>query len=131
MKIIVHDLQTREENCFHFNEIIEMFSNITNEEEKELTTYDEHRNCSFNCIISHVSLNIKQKHSLISVFATDNSFKSSFSRTDRLTCFFTLLLMAYLIQIMYYDLKETTTNNANEFEFTPQIVNYYSFNIYS
>lgn len=121
MKIIVHDLQTREENCFHFNKIIEMFSKIKNE--KEVATHDEQRNCSFNRIISHVSLNIKQKHTLISVFANNNSFSlSSFSRTDRLTCFFTLLLMAYLMQIMYYDLKETSTNNKNEFEFTPQIV---------
>jgi polycystin 1L2 len=123
----IHNLLTREENYLHFNKSVKIFCI---EEEKK-------QNCnklSLRCIISNASFNLKEKHELISIFS--KPLYSPFSRSDRLTCFFTLLFMALLMEIMYYDAEIETekdnkvtslTDGVFNYEITPQTVCYFCF----
>ena len=101
MIISIHNLLTREENDFHFKKSIEMFS-----VKKEIA-----EKSSFSCIPTRISSNLKEKHELFSIFS--KPLYSPFSRTDRLTCFFTILFMALLMEIMYYDTEVESEEEAN------------------
>jgi hypothetical protein len=102
MIISIHNLLTREENDFHFKKSIEMFS-----VKKEIA---EHEKSSFSCIPTRTSSNLKEKHELFSIFS--KPVYSPFSRTDKLTCFFTILFMALLMEIMYYDTEVESEEEA-------------------
>jgi hypothetical protein len=122
LKCTVHNLLTREENHLYFKESIEMFSIKENEE-----NHQSKNKVSLSCILSNTSLNLKEKHELFSIFC--KPVYSPFSRTDRLTCFFTLLFMALLMEIMYYDTEveaeeeaASLTDGLVKFEITTQTV---------
>jgi hypothetical protein len=121
LKITIHDLLTREENHLHFIDSIFCTKKEENHDPK----------LSLSCMISSTSSNLKEKHDLISIFS--KPLYSPFSRTDRLTCLFTLIFMALLMEIIYYDAEieteeETTSltdglsDNFFKFEITPQTV---------
>jgi hypothetical protein len=103
MIISIHNLLTREENDFHFKKSIEMFS-----VKKEIAEIAE--KSSFSCILTRTSSNLKEKHELFSIFS--KPVYSPFSRTDKLTCFFTILFMALLMEIMYYDTEVESEEEA-------------------
>jgi len=121
LKITIHDLLTREENHLHFIDSIFCTKKEENHDPK----------LSLSCMISSTSSNLKEKHDLISIFS--KPLYSPFSRTDRLTCLFTLIFMALLMEIIYYDaeieteeeatsLTDGLSDNFFKFEITPQTV---------
>jgi len=127
LNFTIHDLLTREENYLHFNKSVKIFC-IEEEKEQNFTKL------SLSCVISNTSSNLKEKHEFVSIFS--KPLYSPFSRSDRLTCFFTLLFMALLLEIMYYDAeiateKETASltsgliKSAFNYEITPQTVCYF------
>jgi hypothetical protein len=128
LKCTVHNLLTREEYQLYFKESIEIFTIKENEE-----NHHHNNKVSLSCIVSNTSSNLKEKHELFSIFS--KPVYSQFSRTDRLTCFFTLLFMALLMEIIYYDTEVETeeeeaaasltdglVEDTFKFEITPQTV---------
>ncbi len=98
--ITILDLYTREEKFFSFQQFALMFSPKQEEIERNKVT--------FGCISSKTTSAIKNDHELISIFS--KPFESPFSRTDRLTCFFTFLFMGLLMEIIYYDMEPEGSN---------------------
>jgi hypothetical protein len=104
LKITIYDLHTREEISFNFKKSIEMFSS-----KKE---FDKNYKLTFGCISSKTTSAIKNDHELFSIF--NKPYDSPFSRTDRLTCFFTFSFIGLLMEIIYYDMEpESLNNNSN------------------
>jgi len=123
LKCTIHDLLARGENRLHFNKTAKIF--CLKEEE-----HDSNK-LSLSNIVSNTSLNLKEQHALFSIFS--KRLNDPYSRSDRLACFFTLLFIALLMEIIYYETematdKEATsvTNRVTESifinEITPQTV---------
>jgi hypothetical protein len=98
--ISIHDLHTREEKLFNFQQFTIMFS----PKHEEI----EHHKLTFGCISSKTTSAIKNDHELFSIF--NKPYDSPFSGTDRLTCFFTFLFMGLLMEIIYYDMEPEGSN---------------------
>ena len=134
LRITIYDLQNREEKFFSFQQFALMFS----PKQEEI----EHNKLTFGCISSKTASAIKNDHELFSIFS--KLYESPFSRTDRLTCFFTFLFMGLLMEIIYYDMEpESSNTNSNSesssltdgiadevfsFEITPQTVYLFTLN---
>jgi hypothetical protein len=126
LNLTVHDLLTREENQLCFKKSNKMFCVIQKQ--------DNNNKLSLNCIASNAFSKLKDKHNLFSIFS--KPLYSPFSRTDRLTCLFTLLYMALLIELIFYDaeansnsLADEATKNYFKFEITPQTVCFFLYKI--
>ena len=110
LKIAINDLNTREEKLFNFQQLTLMFS----PKQEEI----EHHNLTFGCITSKTTSAIKNDHELFSIF--NKPYNSPFSRTDRLTCFFTFLFMGLLMEIIYYDMEPESLNNNSNTDSSPE-----------
>jgi hypothetical protein len=121
LKCSIHNLLTREENHLHFNKTAKMFC-IKEEEEHDSSKL------SLSNIVSNMSLSLKEQHGLFSIF--NKRLNDPYLRSDRLTCLFTLLFLAILMEIIYYDTEIITeeesiddlSESVFKFEITPQTV---------
>ena len=83
---------------------------------------------SLSNIVSNMSLSLKEQHGLFSIF--NKRLNDPYLRSDRLTCLFTLLFLAILMEIIYYDTEIITeeesiddlSESVFKFEITPQTV---------
>lgn len=109
-QIIVHDLQTRDKHWFICEKWlaldkqdgkIERILPVAGEKQKQDIKYLIQKQTKFNLSDNHLWLSIVTRPPL-----------SSFSRIDRLTCCFVLLLLSMLVNILYYDVNKTTKTNS-------------------
>lgn len=98
--IIVHDLQTREK--FYF--ICDKWLALDKQDgliDRILPVAGEMQKTQFKYLLSkQTKHNISDGHLWFSIFL--KPIQSSFSRLDRLTCCFVLLLLTMLMNILYY-----------------------------
>ena len=109
-QIIVHDLQTR--NKLYF--ICEKWLAVDKEDfqiERIITLSSDEDKKEFSYLFTRET---KQKlsdgHLWLSIFA--RPIQSSFSRLDRLTCCFVLLAISMLMNIMYYGMDSSATQDG-------------------
>ena len=109
-QIIVHDLQTR--NKLYF--ICEKWMAVDKEDfqiERIITLSSDEDKKKFRYLFTRET---KQKlsdgHLWLSIFA--RPIQSSFSRLDRLTCCFVLLTISMLMNIMYYGMDNSATQDG-------------------
>ena len=115
--IIVHDLQTRDKSYFLCNKWLslnrddclnERILPIALSKQKSELKYLLKKETKYKLSDSHLWLSILTK-----------PLNSTFNRTQRLTCCFTILLMNMLMNILYYDLSKKKDQNQNEFNLGP------------
>jgi hypothetical protein len=102
---IIHDLQTRNETVFHFNEDLKVF---TRKDTSLISVVTRNRiKCSL--FVKEAFSSFKEGHKTLSVFT--KPYDNSYTRTDRLTCLFCIILMTLLVDIVYYDSDNSTIQN--------------------
>ena len=117
--IIVHDLQTREK--FYF--ICEKWFAIDKEDfaiERTLTIASDVDKTEFKYLMGkQTKQKLSDGHLWFSIFA--RPVQSSFTRLDRLTCCFVLLTITMLMNIMYYGMSASVTNQQDGLKIGPYI----------
>ncbi|CAF0788844.1 unnamed protein product [Adineta steineri] len=109
--LIIRDLQTMEK--FHF--ISQRWFAVEKDDgkiERSLPVASEMEKCDFSYVLSKQSYHsISDSHLWFSIFSRPPS--SKFTRVQRCTCCFVLIIISMFLNIMYYDLKnESTTTNS-------------------
>ena len=122
--MIVHDIQTREKFYFSCEKWLAQdqedgktsrFLKLLNDKQKKEFKY---------LLVKRTKQSLSDGHLWFSLFL--KPVQSAFTRLDRLTCCFVLLLLSMLVNIIYYGgFDKTTSPNALELEpfyFTPEQV---------
>ena len=115
--VIVHDLQTREKTYF----ICEKWLAIDKEGgiEQVLSRSSDEDKTNFKYLLtSRTKQKMSDGHLWFSVFA--RPVQSSFSRLDRLTCCFVLLSISMVMDIMYYGM-DTSSSEQDGLKIGPYI----------
>ena len=109
--IIIHDLQTREKSYF----ICEKWFEIDKEDcqiERVIPISLQEDKIKLNYLLSkQTKENFSDNHLWFSIFA--RPVQSSFTRLDRLTCCFVLLSISMLMNIMYYGMNNSTSQQQD------------------
>ena len=114
---IVHDLQTREEFFFIYekwlaldkgDECLNAIIPLSGEKQKTSFMYLFKKNSK---------LRLTDNHLWFSVFS--KPVKSLFTRLQRVTCCFVLLCLTMLMNILYYDMFDNSTNSTSSLQIGP------------
>ena len=101
----MQDLQTKEKFYFICNRWLAVEKDDGQIERHLSTATDvEKKNVKY-LIVKQSKENLRDKHLLLSIF--NRPAQSSFSRFERVVCFFFLLFMGMLMNILFYDVKES------------------------
>ncbi len=119
---VIHNLQTRDETIFHLNEDLKVF---TRKDTSLVSVVTRKRiKCSF--FVKEAFSSFKEGHKTLSVFT--KPYENSYTRTDRLTCLFCIILMTLLLDIVYYDSDNSTIQSnliqINSFTITAEQVSH-------
>ena len=115
--VIIHDLQNREERLF----ICEKWLAIDKDDgliDRVLPVSGDKQKIQFKYLLKkEAKQNITDKHLWFSVIS--KPIYSSFSRLDRLTCCFVLLLKTMLMNIMYYGVVDNSSSSQDGLSLGP------------
>ena len=108
--IIIHDLQTRERSYF----ICEKWLAIDKDDcvlERTLPVCYDKEKTNFKYLLSkQTKEKLSDSHLWFSIFA--RPVQSSFTRLDRLTCCFVLLSLSMVMNILYYGMDNSSTQDG-------------------
>jgi polycystin 1L2 len=103
--IIVHDLQSRQKSYF----ICDKWLSLNKDDgmiERTLGVCGEKQKTEFKYLLSkQAKQSMTDNHLWFSIFT--RTLNNSFTRLDRLTCCYVLLLMSMLMNILYYDIDKS------------------------
>ena len=118
--MLVHDLQTKEKFIF----ICEKWLAIERGDGKIsrlLPVAGEKQTTQFKYLLSkETKKKLSDGHLWFSIFIRPT--QSSFTRLDRLTCCFVLLLMTMLLNILYYDQAEVDKDSTDGIKIGPATI---------